>query len=276
MAEKAEKIKKEKPTKINELKKADDNNIETIDKNSDNDFDDFEDELEDDEDKENKILKSSDTLEQKTGQVIVTKKKIPLEKKGLDIKDFGKQDTQKKGLSGFNMSDYNTPEEEIEVTEIIITAIPPERPDKQTFIRAHPTMSAVVDVVVYEAENKRKYLVHKNAIPYVSAHMKKMQLYPVISLKGNIWLFPVTLPKPGKKMNDWSVSREKIIFQARKQWIQCVPKSEGAGYDAVVALKKHREPEWPELTMPEYLEIAFDGYIIQDKDHPVVKALRGE
>jgi len=226
---------------------------------------------------------TSNTTNQPKGELII-KKKIPEEKKsknspssnGLDMKAFSEQQTQKKELSGFNMSDYNTPEEEIQATETIITAIPVGRPDKQMFFMTHPDMFVEVNVIEYAEEKGRIYLVHKDAIPYVAGYTKKMKLYPIMSLKGNIWLFPVTQPKPGKKILDWHASREKVIFQSRKQWVQCKPKSEGAGYDAIVALKKHDKPEWPELTMPELLEIAFDGYIIQDKNHPVIKSLRGE
>jgi len=223
------------------------------------------------------------TSDQPKGQLII-KKKTPKEKKsktsppskGLDMKTFGEQQTQKKELSGFDMEDYNTPEEEIQATETIITAINVGRPDNQMFFMTHPVMFTEVNVIEYTEEKGKVYLVHKDAIPYVAGYTKKMKLYPIMSLKGNIWLFPVTQPKPGKKMHEWHASREKVIFHARKHWVQCKPKSEGTGYDAIVALKKHEAPEWPELTMPELLEIAFDGYIIKDKDHPVIKSLRGE
>jgi len=251
MTEKKEEKIKEKKVKINELKEENAADIETIDKNSDNDFNDFEGRLRDEEKR------------------ITENKKPP---SGLNMADFGKET---KELSGFDMSEYNTPEEEIEVTEKIITSIPVEKPDKQLFARVHSEMVAEVDIVYFAAEKGRAYLIHKTAIQYVIGFVSKVKLYPYITLKDNLGLLPITQPKPGKKMQEWHLSREKMVVIGRKDWIQMKPKSEGAGYDAIKAKKKHDNPEWPDLTLTEILEIAFMDYIIRDKNHPVVKALQG-
>jgi hypothetical protein len=46
-------------------------------------------------------------------------------------------------------------------------------------------------------------------------------------------------------------------------------------YDTNVAAGDLPEPEWPELSFREILELSFKGRFIQDIDHPCIRALRG-
>ena len=62
---------------------------------------------------------------------------------------------------------------------------------------------------------------------------------------------------------------------AETRWIR-VAANMGAGmYDTFEAAGELSEPEWPELSFREILELSFKGRFIQDVDHPCVRALRG-
>jgi hypothetical protein len=46
-------------------------------------------------------------------------------------------------------------------------------------------------------------------------------------------------------------------------------------YEYAAALNGLPDPEWPEITFPEVLRIAFRDRIIDSEDHVVVRRLRG-
>jgi hypothetical protein len=47
-------------------------------------------------------------------------------------------------------------------------------------------------------------------------------------------------------------------------------------YEIFEAMGKLPEPEWPDLTFEQILEIAFRDRFISDLNHPVLRRLRGE
>jgi hypothetical protein len=47
------------------------------------------------------------------------------------------------------------------------------------------------------------------------------------------------------------------------------------GYDMLVAQAVLPEPEWPDVTFDELMQIAFRERLIQGSDHPVVTQLLG-
>ena len=47
-------------------------------------------------------------------------------------------------------------------------------------------------------------------------------------------------------------------------------------YDTYQASAELTEPTWPEYTFHEVLRLCFRNRFIDDTDHPVLKALRGE
>jgi hypothetical protein len=46
-------------------------------------------------------------------------------------------------------------------------------------------------------------------------------------------------------------------------------------YEMFQATADLPEPDWPDLTFPEILKIAFRDHVVDRDDHPVVQRLRG-
>jgi hypothetical protein len=59
-------------------------------------------------------------------------------------------------------------------------------------------------------------------------------------------------------------------------WVRVVSNRSLGAYDILTPKAELDGPIWPELSLAEILEIAFEGRIIETNDHPILKALRGE
>lgn len=268
MVKKAEKIEKEKNIKTNELEKANNDKIQTIDKNSDNDFDGFEDELEDGEDKENEILEPSNIPEHQAGQIVISKKE--------DSKIQNTPAMKKKGISGFDMNDYTTTEEEIaKVTIKEIVTMDVKMPSKHFFFTIHPTWEFIANGFKWDGDNNI-YIVHGNAVGHMLGLTSKMKFYLGYDENNNHFLLPVTLPDEEGDQNSWHESREKIVQKARKGWLRCQRRKGAAGYDAYPTVQKYPDPKWTEKTKNEIIEIAFADHQINKEDHPIIKSLKGK
>jgi hypothetical protein len=63
---------------------------------------------------------------------------------------------------------------------------------------------------------------------------------------------------------------------AMKDWVRVTPNMARGAYDIDLAVGNLGEPEWPELSFPEILKIAFKDRLIDNENHIIVKRLRGE
>lgn len=180
-----------------------------------------------------------------------------------------------KELTGFNMADFSTTEEEIvQIAKKEIVTISVGLLSKQTFMRIHPNKEATVNLLLY-AEDKEYYIVHREAMPHLPGLTTKTKLCLGISRNGDHFLFPITQPDAKGKQNPWHESRDKIAQAAKKKWVRCQPKKDTPGYDAITTIDKYPEPEWTDKSTNEILSIAFADHMIMDKNHPVVKAIKG-
>ena len=67
----------------------------------------------------------------------------------------------------------------------------------------------------------------------------------------------------------------QIFIIAKKKWIRLEADRTAQGYTIIHALGDYGEPEWPEMTIEQYLETAFKTTIIDKEDHPKIKELFG-
>ena len=64
-----------------------------------------------------------------------------------------------------------------------------------------------------------------------------------------------------------------VITEAREKWIQSSWNGNSKSYDFRYATQLRREPAWPVKTIDELLELAFDGFIINNPNHEVINRL---
>ena len=99
-------------------------------------------------------------------------------------------------------------------------------------------------------------------------------LYTTINRQGVLSLWPVKLPAPDGKHNEWHRSAAEAEI-AMNKWLRITANMSLGAYEMFEATGDLPEPTWPDLSFPEILKIAFRDHIIEKADHPVVQRLQG-
>ena len=65
--------------------------------------------------------------------------------------------------------------------------------------------------------------------------------------------------------------------EAKQFWVRRQADRSNGGYIITKAMNaKLPDPKWPEMTLSEIVDRAFDKFYIDNMDHPVLQRLRGE
>jgi hypothetical protein len=167
--------------------------------------------------------------------------------------------------------------ESIGVKRAILTV--PVRKPGQEFVRVHPDEAFALPTTILELKADREiFLVSpslRDALAAESAMSVRM-LFTTISRQGDLFLWPVRLPAPTGRVDNWSVSAMEAAQLARKSWVRVQAKMSLGAYEVFEATGDLPAPEWPSLSFAEILKIAFKDRLIDALDHPVLRQLRGE
>ena len=93
---------------------------------------------------------------------------------------------------------------------------------------------------------------------------------------GSPFLLPVPLPGPDGRTNRWHLSLAAGATLAEESWIRIAADMRAGAYTVIKASGDLGDPRWPSETFDELLTIAFRGNIIDRKEHPLIRQLRGE
>ena len=167
--------------------------------------------------------------------------------------------------------------QEMTPTKKLIVSIPVHRPNKQTFVRCHPDEDYWFPAGVLEMTDDREtYIVAPSLHESLSQEIVAKILVTSITSQGVLFLWPIRLPKPDGKLDEWNrVAREAAQLAIHK-WLRLIPNQSLGSYEIRVAEGALPEPDWPNLLFNEILRIAFKDKLIQTHDHPVLQSLRGQ
>jgi len=160
----------------------------------------------------------------------------------------------------------------------MLVHLPVKRPDRQHFVRTHPTI--LLETLVVELKEQREtYLIAPAIRAEISEEAAAKVLRLAITRQGMLFLWPIKLPDADGRHDTWNASALVAAQEAEKHWV-CVKANRHAGaYDVQVATASIPEPRWEEAldgkTLPDLLRIAFKGRYIDTIDHPVIAQLRG-
>lgn len=147
---------------------------------------------------------------------------------------------------------------------------------KSVFFRTHNDESMAVAVMILELKDTREtYVVMPNVAQELNDLVRPVQLFTVMDRQNNISLVPVPLPGEDGTRNPWHESLAQAVELAKKKWLRISANMAVGGYDVYVAEGELPEPEWPEHTIDEIVQVAFRGKIISSLKHPVVQTLLG-
>jgi hypothetical protein len=164
------------------------------------------------------------------------------------------------------------------VAKKLLTTLPIRKPNKQDFVRVHPSEEYRLTAALIELkEDRETYLVMPGFIRQLGeAEYFLATLYLCINRQKVLSFWPVKLPGPDGRQMEWHTSAADAAEKAMKVWIRVTANMSLGAYEISEAAANLSEPEWPEQTMPELLSIAFKNRVIEGPDHPVMKKLAGE
>jgi hypothetical protein len=152
-------------------------------------------------------------------------------------------------------------------------------PGKTSYFRAHPDASYYLHlhVLVYEGEGKRRtYLLDPAllGLPELEGLCKICRVVPYITHHGTIGIWLISIEYDD---NPWIRSALNITEEAKARWVAAVAVTKQSQYRRQYPTREFDEPNWPELPVSGWLDLAFsaDSWITE-RDHPVLKKIRGE
>lgn len=159
-----------------------------------------------------------------------------------------------------------------------ITNVAVRKPNRHEFVRVRPGSEWRFETGCFvDKESREVYVVSAPLRPTMPGDVTSTCLVLTITRNSPIpIIWPLTIPDT-ERPNRWHESAIEASRLAEADWLRCVADMSAGQYVPYVAAANLPEPEWPDdLTMADYLELAFKDRFIKDTDHPVLRRLRGE
>jgi hypothetical protein len=160
----------------------------------------------------------------------------------------------------------------------LLTTVPVRKPIRQDFVRVHPGPdyrlgpAATIEV----KEDREVYLVTPAIAQQLPGEFSVVTLYLAINRQGVLSVWPVKLPGPDGKHNEWHRSALEGAERAMGAWVRVTANMSLGAYEIREATGELPDPEWPAYSFDEILRIAFRDRIVDRADHPLLQRLRGE
>ena len=159
----------------------------------------------------------------------------------------------------------------------LLTTVPARRPSPQDFVRVHPSPDYRENFAMIDLKDDREdYLVRPEILPDLAGEVVYKTIFTAINRQGVVFLWPIRLPAPDDRKNDWPRSAREAAEMAMRQWIRLKANMSLGAYEITKAESVMAEPVWPELSYQQLLSIAYRDRMITTLDHAVVKRLRGQ
>jgi hypothetical protein len=164
--------------------------------------------------------------------------------------------------------------------EKVLTAVPVRKPDRREFFRVHPDPAYCVDTLVLERHDgmdKESYLVAPEIQHLVLPELHRVRLFTAMSRRGVLFFWPAKLPLgDSDRLRRMSETALLCAEQAKSLWVRVMWSKDLGGYELLRAKGDLGEPQWPDKSLRDLLEIAFRHNRIDGADHPVIRELAGE
>ncbi len=159
----------------------------------------------------------------------------------------------------------------------VLATVPCRKPNPQVFIRVRPEEEfQFVTAVIELKEDREIYLLDPAFREAVSHELHIIQIYTAITRQGTLFLWPIRMPGADGRLDSWNQSAHTAAQHAMRGWIRVQSNRQLGGYEIFAAAGGIPDPEWPEKSMQELVQLAFRNNYIKDPDHPVLQALAGK
>jgi hypothetical protein len=159
----------------------------------------------------------------------------------------------------------------------LLTEVPVRKPGRQEFVRVHPSADyRLSPIAIIELKEEREfYLVPPSMAPDLPGEIDLASLFTVVNRQGDLFLWPVKLPRSDGRRDRWRSSAMTGAELAMSRWVRMTANMTAGLYDTYEAVGKLSDPTWPEYSFQKFLEVAFQGMIVDRHDHPVIQRLLG-
>lgn len=159
----------------------------------------------------------------------------------------------------------------------LLTHVPVRKPNKQEWVRVNgvPGWSLSTHILTLKAE-RESYLVAPELWDELPGMLQAVILYVGVSRQKAYMVWPLRLPRADGRLDLWGTSELEAAERAKSAWTRLSANTNAGIYDIYQAPVGLAEPEWPETTFDEIIQLAFKGRYIESPDHPVLRQLRGE
>ena len=159
----------------------------------------------------------------------------------------------------------------------VLTTVPCRKPHRHEFVRVRPGEEWRLETGLFEDKlQKEMYLVGRDMWGELAGEISPVCLFLTITKQRDISLWPVKLPGADGKSNAWHDSALAAAKLATKKWVRLAANMNAGYYDVFEAAGELSEPDWPELSLQEIVKLCFKDRFIDNVDHPILRALRGE
>jgi hypothetical protein len=158
-----------------------------------------------------------------------------------------------------------------------LTTVPVRRAGPQDFFRVHPSPEYALQTMLLEFKDDNEvYLVDPSLWHDLAGELVPKVLCLTVSRQNVVRLWPIRLPDEEGKLDDWNRSALEAAEIGKTSWIRLRANRSLGAYEVFEAHGEIPDPEWPDLTLQQIVEIAFKGKFITSWDHPALRRLRGE
>jgi hypothetical protein len=158
----------------------------------------------------------------------------------------------------------------------LLTTVPVRKPNPQDYIRVNPAPEYRAALAIIELKEDREiYLVPPAIAVDLPGEYAMTTIYTAINRQCVTFLWPVKLPAPDGRVNEWNRSAAEAAELAMRRWVRVKPNMSLGAYEMFEAASTIQDPEWPKLPFQELLRIRFRDRLVDRLDHAVVKRLRG-
>ncbi len=195
--------------------------------------------------------------------------------------DASQEQPAPKGLGQFDPSRLRLSQDfsaAVGVRKALLT-VPVRKPSKEWFIQTHPSADYRIQTAVLELkEDRETYLVDPSLWPELSTESTfgPRAIFTAITRQGVVFLWPVRLPGPDGKLDDWNQSSLDAAAMAQGRWLRVAANMALGAYEVFEASANLPAPEWPEVSFEQLLKVAFGKRYVDSLDHPILQKLRGE
>jgi hypothetical protein len=158
----------------------------------------------------------------------------------------------------------------------LLTTVPVRKPFRQHFVRVHPAKEYRGNFALIEVREEREfYLLTPLIARELPGEFSLRTVFTAMTRQDVLFLWPVILPDPDGRQNEWHRSAAEAAQLAQKKWVRIRADMALGAYVIHEAQGELSEPLWPEYSFRDLLKIGFRDRLVDSLDHPVIRKLRG-